>query len=560
MNSTCPTDDRLLAAATDEPDSDDLREHIGQCADCQARMKKLSGELTELRKLSNSMSGQLDAPSVIRDGDSLLPNSTMIGRYVIVASLGSGGQADVYRVIDPNLGRQLVLKLSRQISSSDSQRRDAILAEGRLLAELDHPGVVRIFDVGIFDSRPYLVLEHVTGRNLEQTYAAKTPSAYEAAKLISEVASTVAFAHRRGIVHGDITPRNILIDADGHARLIDFGLSKFEDAWGEKSSLSGGTPEFLAPEAVPTEGRLRHAGPAGDVFGLGATLYWLLTSQPPFIGGTIAEILERARDCDIDFDAFRRAHVPGRIARICQQALAASPADRPAPHLFADELKRASRRWMSTRRLAAIAALIVFTAAMMLGLFVFLDDAPNDSVAVLHSTPTVSIFRRDGVRTLSNELPLRTGDRLAVSSNFSRGQAAVVIWFDTAGELKQLQPMRDVVDKIDRLIYPAPRKSFALDTPEGTEMFFFCRGQPISDDDLKECFPRREDIPILPPHNWVTLQRSETKVEGPLKSDVPDEIVQLEGKMKEIDRQLRRHFQGVSGIAFPHRAESDPAK
>jgi hypothetical protein len=212
------------------------------------------------------------------------------------------------------------------------------------------------------------------------------------------------------------------------------------------------------------------------------------------------------------------------------------------------------------RRVAAIMGLIVVTVGVILWQFAFIDDAPADNITILHSTPTVSIFRRDGVRTLSNELPLRTGDRLAVSSNFSRGQEAVVIWFDTAGEMKQLQPMRDVADKIDRLIYPAPRRSFSLDTPEGTEMFFFCRGQPISDNELKESFPRREDIPILPPHNWVTLQRSETKVEGPLKSDIPDEIVQLEGKMKEIDRQLRRHFQGVSGIAFPHRAESDPAK
>jgi hypothetical protein len=136
----------------------------------------------------------------------------------------------------------------------------------------------------------------------------------------------------------------------------------------------------------------------------------------------------------------------------------------------------------------------------------------------------------------------------------------VVIWFNGAGELKQLEPIRDVVDKIDRLIYPGQRRSFELTAPEGTEMFFFCRGGRISDDELTTCFPEVALIPILPPHNWVTLQRSETKIEGPLKTDVPEEIVRLEGAMKQIDRELRRHFQAVTGIAFPHRSASESAK
>lgn len=560
MNTTCPTDDRLLAAATDEPDSDSVRQHVEQCSSCQARMKNLRGELTELRSFVSSLPGGFGRSAINGNTDSILPNSTMIGRYVVVASLGSGGQADVYRVIDPNLGRQLVLKLSAQKQDGDSQRCDAILAEGRLLAEMDHPGIVRIFDVGLYDRRPYLVLEHVPGRNLEQTYAAKSPSPYEAARLISEVASTVAFAHRRGIVHGDITPRNILIDVDGHPRLIDFGLSKLENAWGEKTSISGGTPEFLAPEAVPTEGRLRSAGPAGDVFGLGATLFWLLTGQPPFIGETINETLEKARLCEIDFDAFRRAHVPGRIAKLCQRALAADPADRPAPHLLADDLRRASRQWVNTRGAVAIAALVCVTVGMVLWQLVFTDDPPIDNVNIIHSTPMINIFRRDGVRTLSNELPLRTGDRLTVSCNISRGHDAVVIWLNAAGEVKQLQPIRDVADKIDRLVYPAPRRSFGLEPPEGTEIFFFCRGQPISDDELNECVPRGTAIPILPPHNWVRLQRSETTVEGPLKSDVPDEIARIEEILKETDRRLRPHFQSVTGIAFPHLPAADSPK
>jgi hypothetical protein len=85
-------------------------------------------------------------------------------------------------------------------------------------------------------------------------------------------------------------------------------------------------------------------------------------------------------------------------------------------------------------------------------------------------------------------------------------------------------------------------------------MFFFCRGEPVADADLQACFPSDAVVPTLPAQNWLTLLRSEVKIEGPLEPEVPDEVVQVEGIMKGIDRQLRRHFQGVTGIAFPHYA------
>ena len=150
MNPTCPPDDQLLALASDEPNSLDVREHVEHCAECQTRVKLLCTEIAEWRSLSASKIAAKNTTIVFGSASPPISNTTLIGRYVVVATLGAGGQADVYLVVDPNLGRQLVLKLSRRQVSIEDERRNALLAEGRVLASLDHPGLVRVFDVGIF--------------------------------------------------------------------------------------------------------------------------------------------------------------------------------------------------------------------------------------------------------------------------------------------------------------------------------------------------------------------------------------------------------------------------
>jgi hypothetical protein len=117
-----------------------------------------------------------------------------------------------------------------------------------------------------------------------------------------------------------------------------------------------------------------------------------------------------------------------------------------------------------------------------------------------------------------------------------------------------------VAGKIDRLTYPTPHSSITLEAPEGTEMIFFCRGGPVSDEDIRACFPAGGTVPSLPSYNWLAMLRSDVKIEGPLKAEVPAEIVKVEGIMKEIDRKLRRRFQGVTGVAFPHQAAATGPK
>jgi serine/threonine protein kinase len=557
MNPECPADEELLALATDEPRAGVSLEHVKHCAGCQMRLKLLRGEIDELRSVSGQRSEALAktvVPDVARES---LPSGGTIGRYVIVSALGSGGQADVYRVIDPDLRRDLVLKLTRRPSSDRDAPGDALVAEGQLLAALDHPGLVRIFDVGLHDRRPYLVLDHVQGRNLEQSCDGRRPSTREAARLIAEVARVVAYAHGRGVVHGDITPRNILIDGAGRPRLIDFGLSQMEDAWGESPQPHGGTPGFLPPEIAGSAGKSKPA-PPGDVFGLGAVLYWLLTGQPPFAAPTLVETIARTRRGDINFDALQRASVPRRIALACRHALATDPGQRPRAAVLAAELERASRPPITCRAAAVIAVASMAGIALLADWHALRvkDESPPPSV--VHSIPQITV---DGNRNLSNVLPLRTGDRISIACNISEGETAIMLWFNAGGDLRQGEPARDLADKVDRMVYPATHEDIVLESPEGTDLIFFCRGRPVSDAELLACFPMGKPPPVLPTQNFLELQRGQVSIRGPLESSaIPGEIHQVEGLMKDINRALLKHFDGVTGIAFPHHPARPAAK
>ncbi len=549
MKSSCPPDDELLALATDEPGQDELRGHVEQCPDCRMRVQLLRGEIAELRSLSGAGLKAL-AETVVPESDGqCLPSGASIGRYAIVGDLGSGGQADVYHVIDTDLRRDLVLKISKQKSAADNARRDALLAEGRLLAALDHPGLVRIFDAGIFEGRPYLVLDRVPGLNLEQQFGVNRPTARQAAHLIAEVARVVAYAHRRAAVHGDITPRNILIDGSGRPRLIDFGLARIEDAWGASGGSRGGTPGFLPPEVANGMALPASSGQSGDVFGLGATLYWLLTGQAPFTANTAHESLARARACEIDFEPFVRGHVPRQIALVCRQTLAADPDKRPTTDALATALERAARPWISRRVAAGVVAAAIAICGFAL-LWIEFHEVTTPPATVVHSVPSITV---NGNFNLSNVLPLHSGDRISITCDISQGEQVSMLWLNAAGELRTFEPARDIAEKIDRMVYPAPGEQITLAAPEGTEMIFFCRGESVSADLLRACFHLGQPLAVLPKENYLELRRSEVTVRGPLaKAVTPGEIHQLATEMKDINRRLLQHFDGVTGIAFAH--------
>ena len=214
-------------------------------------------------------------------------------RYEIRRPLGRGGMGTVYAAWDRRLEREVAIKVSNAAApSSDLETR--LRQEARVLAHLEHPGVVPVHDAGVLeDGRWFYVMKYVRGDTLPQHIAAL---AGEAAVLgvFERIAETVAFAHAAGVVHRDLKPSNVMVGAFGEVLVLDWGVAKVLAATttpesssttpessvgtGTASGTRIGTPGFMAPEQE--RGDASTAGPAADVYSLGALLYWLLTATP----------------------------------------------------------------------------------------------------------------------------------------------------------------------------------------------------------------------------------------------------------------------------------------
>ena len=264
-----------------------------------------------------------------------------LGDYELLEEVGRGGQGVVFRARQKSLNRIVALKVISlgQWASKVHLRRFRLEAEAA--AKLEHPGIVPIHEVGERDGSCYFSMKLVEGGQLDEVVRRTPMPIRRAAELIANVARTVHYAHEHGILHRDIKPGNLLLDAKGEPHLTDFGLARLVES---ESSVTQtldvlGTPSYMAPEQAV--GNNAAISSVTDVYGLGAVLYQLLTGQPPFAGGTTYETIKLLLDTEPRQPRLLNPKIDRDLSTICLKCLEKDPKRRYSSALaLAEDLER----------------------------------------------------------------------------------------------------------------------------------------------------------------------------------------------------------------------------
>src|SRR5262245_630227 len=249
------------------------------------------------------------------------------GRYQVRRAIGVGGFGAVYLGHDTQLDRPVAIKVLRAGASPAKAEDKQVLPEARRLAQLRHPGIVTVHDVGVHEGQFYIVSDYLDGPDLGRWLRDHRPSWPETARIAAAVADALAHAHARLIIHRDVKPANILLTADGAPVLVDFGLALDETqaGGGEKAAVSG-TPWYMSPEQAA--GAAYRLDGRTDVYSLGIVLYEMLTGRVPFRATDLVELLRQVRDDEPPPPRQLMRDIPPELERVCLKALAKRQQDR----------------------------------------------------------------------------------------------------------------------------------------------------------------------------------------------------------------------------------------
>ena len=331
--------DRLIFSWLDQPD-DVIGQHLGELrGEDPALAEAVASRLNRVRQLGRVL-GQGEPESGPRVG-------ATFGDYRIERVLGQGGMGAVYLAEQLSLGRRVALKVIRNERLRDPGARQRFRREARAVADLRHPGICAVLDVGEVEATPYLAMQYVDGETLAERLASRrngrqpdpesrppSTAADIAAvlRLIEQVAHSLHVAHEAGVVHRDVKPGNVMIDRDGQPVVLDFGLAHVEAQEHEPTlTLTGdqlGTPAYMSPEQVRPQGRTIDR--RTDVYSLAVTLYECLTLERPFTGSSQVALFERIERDPTPDPRRRNPHLPADLSAVLAKAMEKEPARRYA--------------------------------------------------------------------------------------------------------------------------------------------------------------------------------------------------------------------------------------
>ena len=363
-----------------------------------------------------------------------------ISRFTIRRRLGTGAFGTVYQAYDPVLDREVALKVPRAAALVSAEAQARFLREPKAAARLRHPHIVAVHDAGSDEGQYYIASEYIEGHTLEEIIDRAEPSFEQTVEIVRSLADALDYAHRLGIVHRDVKPSNVMIDAQGQALLMDFGLAQIQhnDEQLTRDGTLMGTAAYMAPEqADPAFGKV---GPASDQCSLGVVLYELLCRRRPFTGPPQVILFNVLHQPPEPPRKLNRA-IPVDLETICLKAMAKRPEDR-----YADcgELAEDLRLWLADEPIRARPMGPLERFGRWCG--------RNPVVAGLSATAVLLLITVAAVTTVGYYRQADLTDRLAgmvVDSERQRGtvQGQLKALRDASGEIRDLEVRKQRLEK-----------------------------------------------------------------------------------------------------------------
>ena len=284
------------------------------------------------------------------DDPSTIPMPQKISRYEIRSEIGRGGMATVYLAYDPNFGREVAIKVLPHELMHDPSFRTRFQREARVIAALEHPAIVPVYDFGEQDGQPFLVMRHLSGGSLVSRIRAGPIPPAEAAKILLRIGAALDAAHAKGVVHRDLKPANILFDQYGDAYLGDFGIAQLS---GTSGTLTGpmvlGTPAYMSPEQIRGD---KKVDGRSDIYALGIVTFEMLTGKAPFEADSPVNLMMMHLNTPPPRVPETAAQLPPGSSQVIERALAKEPGDR---YQKAAEFGRAFEELTTGKRRALMA-------------------------------------------------------------------------------------------------------------------------------------------------------------------------------------------------------------